>query len=390
MRAAICALMELLVMTPRLTRADIDALLAQPTEDVRAEIAVKVGGQVAAGELSGQERLIANDILRIMVRDVADRVRVALTRSIAQTRDIPGDVAAQLARDIDEIAVPFLAVSPALSDDDLVAIVRMGSDAKSTAIAGRAVVSDVVCGALASAAGKGPVTRMLSNRGADIAPAAFHTVIDRWPQDDDVTGAMAQREVLPLSIAERLVTLVSDEVKQHLMAHHALGAEMAERLALEAREAATIGLLDGLPDVENFERLMDHLHVSGRLTGTLIVRAACMGEMRFVEYALAKLAHISAGRAWKLVHDAGRLGLRALFQRTGLAEALYPPLRTAVDVFHETALNGEVHDQEHFRRTLIERVLTQTDGLEGDDLDFLLYQISRQEQKMAQPQAISA
>ncbi len=371
-------------LTPLLSQEDIATLLAGPTEDVRADIAFKVGEQVDAGVLSGQERLIANDILRLMVSDAADRVRAAMAKSIATCADIPHDVAQRLALDIDDIAVPFLEVTPALSDADLVAIVRGGSDKKSSAIAGREHVSSDVCDAIASDGARGAISNLLANKGADITTSSYGTLMDRWEKDSGVTGLIAARDHLPIGVTERLVTMISDEARDRLIKNHSLGDEVARRMALEAREAVTIGLLDGLPGLDNYKRLMDHLYVSGRLTGTLIVRAACMGEIQFVEHALAQLVKITPERAWTLVHDSGRLGLRALFNHAKLERELYLPLRIAVDVFHETALNGEVHDREHFRLTIIERVLTQPDGLKSEDLDFLLYQISRQEEKIHQ------
>jgi uncharacterized protein (DUF2336 family) len=377
-------------MVPPLTQADISGLLSTPTEEARAQIAVKVGTQVDAGGLSGQERLLANEILRLMVQDAASLVRIAVAESIAKTPDIPADVAAALANDIDEIALPFLEVSPAISDEDLVGIVRSNGGAKAAAIAGRSTVSSAVTEAIAEDGGKEAVSRMLENQGADIAPSSYNRVIDRWHDDDDVTGLMAERETLPLTVSERLVTLVTDEVKERLVSRHGIGSELADRMALEAREAATIALLDGLPTINDYVALMEHLQASGRLSGSLIVRAACMGEMRFVEHALAQMARVAPERAWTLVHDAGRLGLRALFQQARLSQNLYLPLRTAVDVFHDISLNGEVHDRENFRRSIIERILTQPDGLKNDDLDFLLYQMSRKHETEAADQALSA
>lgn len=374
-------------MASQLTKADVAGLLDAPTEEARAKIAQTVGTQVGSGALTGQERMLANEILRLMVRDAADRVRSAVAATIAKSADIPGDVAQRLANDIDDIAVPFLETSPALSDEDLIAIVRSGGDAKALAIAGRETVSEGVSEAIATDASKAAVTRLLENEGAQIDTVGYSAVMDRWEGDQSVTATMALRENLPVNVTERLVTMVSDEVKLRLISRHDIGVELAERMSLEAREAATIGLLDGLPGVEDYALLMEHLNVSGRLSGSLIVRAACMGEIQFVEYALAQLARIKPDRAWTLVHDAGKLGLRALFQQAKLPQDLYLPLRTAVDVFHEMSLNGEVHDREHFRRQIMERILTQPDGLKGEDLDFLLYQISRQEQKIASREA---
>ena len=44
----------------------------------------------------------------------------------------------------------------------------------------------------------------------------------------------------------------------------------------------------------------------------------------------------------------------------------------AVDVSHETLLDGEPGDLDRHRRKMIERILTQYEDLSSDDLDYLL------------------
>jgi len=370
-------------MAPQLTQADISELLNAPTTDKRAQIALKVGRQIDAGSLTGQERLLANDILRLMVRDAADLVRAAVADAVASSPIIPADVVTEIVNDIDAISVPFIEKSPAITDEDLIAIIEAGAPAKALAIAGRASVSEDVSDAIAHGGDRDAVARLMGNEGAEISSTTYGTVLSRWHDDVGIADRMAMRKVLPLSVVERLVSLVSDQMKNQLVARGGIGNDIAERLAFEARESATIRLMDGLDGIDDYAELMLHLQASGRLSGTLMVRAACMGEMKFVEHALARLAKIPADRAWTLVHDAGRLGLRALFQQAKLPQDLYLPLRIAVDVFHEIVATEEVVDREHFRRQIIERILTQPDGLKSDDLDFLLYQISRQEQIIA-------
>lgn len=375
-------------MRPELSQTDIARLLADPSERVRADVAVKLGGQVEAGTLAGAERLIAADIMRVLVRDAASRVRAALAGAIARAADVPAEVALRIADDVDEIAAPFLARSPVFSDGDLVAVLRAGSDAKAEAIAARPALSSGVSGVIAAEAPRPAVTRLLANETAEIAVSGYAAMIGRWPADGDMAAGIVARPELPAVIAEQVVSLMSEEVRGRLAGDPAVSRQVAERLALEAREQATIGLIETMPEIENMPFFVNQLHVGGRLTGTLIVRAACMGEMRFVEAALARLARISPERAWTLVHDAGRLGLRALFTRAELPQALYLPLRTAVDVVHEMRLEsgpeGAANDRARFRRAIIERVLTRCEGaLPGADLDFLLYELARAQARLA-------
>ena len=57
---------------------------------------------------------------------------------------------------------------------------------------------------------------------------------------------------------------------------------------------------------------------------------------------------------------------RIMDQRPGALRAdpgKHLPLRIAVDVYHEMVRSEEVLDREHFGRQIIERILTQPDGL---------------------------
>jgi hypothetical protein len=60
-------------------------------------------------------------------------------------------------------------------------------------------------------------------------------------------------------------------------------------------------------------------------------------------------------------------------------EALYPAFRVAVDVIHETDLDGGEHDRERFARRVIERVLTQYQTIDVADLDYLLGKLKKLE-----------
>jgi uncharacterized protein (DUF2336 family) len=73
-----------------------------------------------------------------------------------------------------------------------------------------------------------------------------------------------------------------------------------------------------------------------------------------------------------MIHDAGPLGLQAIFDRAGLHRKLLPAFRAAVKVYHELQLDGEANDRARFRMRMIERVLTQFQAIPKDDLDYLL------------------
>jgi hypothetical protein len=76
-----------------------------------------------------------------------------------------------------------------------------------------------------------------------------------------------------------------------------------------------------------------------------------------------------------LIHDSGQLGLRSLYDRSKLPASYYPAFKVAIDVAHETEFDGLAYDRERYRRTMIERILTQFEELGADDLDYLLVRL---------------
>src|ERR1700760_3961324 len=153
-------------MASTLTQADVARLLAEPSPAARAEVADKLAREIDNSALTAAELSIAQDIVRIMAKDVELAVRRALSQSLRSARHLPRDVAVRLAEDVEAVGLPILAESPALTDADLIAVIGRGSMQKQEAIAGRAVVSEPVAGALVAEGSEGAVAALMGNAGA--------------------------------------------------------------------------------------------------------------------------------------------------------------------------------------------------------------------------------
>jgi len=253
----------------------------------------------------------------------------------------------------------MLRSSSVLTDGDLIEVVRTEGSAKQTAVAQRSAVSKAVSDALIEPHSEQVVSTLVGNVEAKISEDAMHKVLDKFGESDQVNGPLALRGRLPVVIAERLVHLISETLREHLVTHHELSTEVANDLILQARERATVELFSPASNAIDVTRLVEQLHASGRLTPTIIFRALCVGDVFFFEGSMALMAGVPLPSARQLIHDAGRLGLDAITKRAGMPEALYPHFRAVVDVAEETHYDGGENDRERFRRRMIERVLTQ-------------------------------
>jgi uncharacterized protein (DUF2336 family) len=345
--------------------------LSEPSPDLRAGLADKVAASLADPGLAQGELALAQDILRILARDVEAKVRAAVSRGMRNSEYLPHDVAQRLADDVDAVALPLLAESLVLTDDDLVSLVRRGTPIRHAAIAGRPDVAETVSDALISYAGEPAVTVLMRNHTAHVAEHSLDRAIVRFGASEPIKHAMVLRPSLPISISERLVAIVSQELQQRLVRAHALPPALASDIVLRSREHAVIRLSMGSSEAELMD-MVRQMNRGGRLTPTLVLRAICTGDIGFFEAAMAIMGDVPVVNAQVLIHDASRRGLEALYRKAEMPENMFEAIRAAVDVVDETGFDGDARDLERFRARIISRVLTVTESIESADADYLV------------------
>jgi uncharacterized protein (DUF2336 family) len=364
--------MTIVTMRANLTDSDIRTLIKGPTDDARAHAAHKICRCIEEAQLSPEERAHAEGILAIMAEDAAVLVRRALAVALKNSPRLPHEIAVKLARDVETIALPIILNSPMLSDADLVEIVRTCPPAKQVAVASRESLSNVVTLAIAAHAVPEAVQRAVANDNAHFDEAGLATVLDRFAGVSSITSAMVRRDELPLTITEKLVSLVAGEAFDYLVNNHELPPQIAIDLAMGARERVTVDIIEQAVRQKDIARFVQQLNLNGRLSPSLLMRALCMGHVQFVEHAMAELAGMAHQRMWLMIHDSGPLGLKAAFERTGLPPRLFASFRAALEVYHSIEREGGPRDRVAFRRRMLERTLTLFQSIPKDDLDYLL------------------
>jgi uncharacterized protein (DUF2336 family) len=355
-----------------LTEEDIRTLVKGATADERAIAARKLCKTIDTVRLSDDDRDSAGEILRIMAADAAELVRKALAETLKASPHLPRDVALKLARDVESISLPLLNFSPSFTDADLAEIVRLGGPVRQLAIAKRPILSRKVTGALAEHGGERALAAACANDNADFAEDTLQRVIGRFAGSERVLAAIAYRAVLPISVSERLVALVGDQVREHLVSRHDLDPEAALQIAIGSTERATVDLVEEAGRAADIRAFVAHLNHSKRLTASLLLRGLAHGHMTFFEWGVAELAGVPHHRTWLMIHDAGPLGLRAIYERAGLPARLFPAFRAAVDTFHSVEFDGGQRDVERFQERMLQRFLTQPQAAAREDVDYLL------------------
>ncbi len=115
--------------------------------------------------------------------------------------------------------------------------------------------------------------------------------MERFAGVSAITTAMVRRNELPVAITEKLVSLVTGEVFDHLVNHHELPPQIGDRSGhgrARTRDASTSS--SKRAGRTTSRRFVQQLNLNGRLTPSLLMRGLCLGHMDFVEHAMAELA----------------------------------------------------------------------------------------------------
>ncbi len=364
----------------KLTEADVERLMSNPSVDSRAETAAKLAIELDSGSFTEAERQVAEDIFRLMVRDAEVRVREALSHNLKKSINIPRDVAKALAQDVASVALPIIQFSEVLTDSDLIEIIQSQDVSKQIAVAGRSRVSLPVADALVETKNEDVVETLVGNHNADISEKSLRKVVDDFQNGDRIQGKMIYRKALPVAVMERLVTRLSEDLHKHLQERHDLPPEVSTELALQARERAILGLSREIKD-QDVEDLVAQLRQNGRLTPSIVLRSLCMGDITFFEASMARLTHVPLHNARMVIHDVGPLGLKAICEKSGLPEQYFPFIRAAISLMSDIQYDGRPNDRARYSRLMMERILTMFDeqgvSLESDDMEYLLMKMGQ-------------
>jgi uncharacterized protein (DUF2336 family) len=354
-------------------------------EGIRIGIAEAIGDDLTAGSLNRAQRENAFLVLRALARDVETAVRAAVAQHIKECPFLPRGLARELAMDVVSVAIPIISFSTALTDEDLVEIVRLGHTAKNIAIATRKSVPQVVSGALAEDGDRQVVSALLDNIGARVSQNAYGRIIDRFSDDERILLLVNERPSLPVNIVDRLASVASEALRERIVTRHGMPQELTDDIVTLGREGFVAGQVRSHPGGSDFGPLVTRLGREDRLTATLLLRALFDGEVAFFDTAMAKLAGLPKGETRTWIHDRGPGGFKSIFRRTSLPPITFPAIRTAVRTFDECEPDGAPESLDAYRDKLVIRLLREYNGLAPAPLEGILSQLGHLFQKGEDP-----
>ncbi len=323
----------------------------------RAEATSALARAYLHSELSADDLAAAEGAMIMLLDDPSPLVRRALSEVFASAQKAPRVVVHALATDQPEVAIPVLAHSPLLLEDDLIDLVATGHPEAQVAIATRGLLPCSLAAAIAEVGAAQACLALLENPDAEIALFSVDRMIDRFGHLAPIRENLLARDDLPMATRQALLAKLSQTLAGFVTARQWMGPEHAEYAAREACEKTTVALAAETP-YEEVGEFVQHLRWSGQLTAGMILRALLSGNVVLFEEALAELSGVPLDRAASYLHDRNISGFRALYAKAGLPDVAYPAFREAIKAMREGVLIGEQGGVARIKRRMVERVLS--------------------------------
>ena len=359
----------------RVGKTSIRRALQGETAEVRANAVQKIGRNIRSADMTDAERAFATKLMDRICLDVSALVRRALAITLQSSQNLPRHIALTLIEDIDSIAVPILASSPVLTDDDLLQVLKSKGADKVRAIAQRKTLSLHISKAIVSFGDGVATARLAANDGAMISPETAEVIADIYVDDDLIREAALSRHDMPPSVITKLIQRSTDKIDVTLKTYPGLTDKRATQISRDTRERAQSYVIgEGWPE----DRLRDYaraLDKSGKLTPRLILRSAGRGDLRFVTVALSILAGQSIEKTRLMVLSSTGLGAKAVALRARFSVPQIEMLIACIQTYLSVEAENRALTPAKFQLIVAERLvsleLDLPDEINSDLLDMI-------------------
>ncbi|MCI5049368.1 MAG: DUF2336 domain-containing protein [Rickettsiales bacterium] len=364
-------------MTFSLTQADISRLIHEPSADIRCAIAEKMCLDYQSRRFTQREKEVAEDIFKLLLKDTEIRVRKTLAETLKDCPDAPHDVISSLADDASEISSLVLEYSPVLDDDELIQLCEATENiVKLVAVASRRYVSTPVSKTLIDKREPSVAKALINNETSQLDDECYASILTHFNNHSSVLEDMVYRGGLPYAYSEQLFVMVSSNLRKQLTKKYRFTWKQIDQKLEDAREASMLKFLSPWMSESDLIELVEHMHKNSRLTHSLIMRALCMGDLRFFETAMAKRVGIPTENAHILLSDIGDKGFDALYNKSGMPKRYRDPVRILYNLMQDEQSRGDF-DTEELSVRLVTRIHEEGHDKSVVNMSYLLSMMGR-------------
>lgn len=321
---------------PKMNNSSSDCISELPITE-RVDLARKVGMHLGPMNRNAKKRDAAIRIARALISDLCTQVRETLAFELRTCPDLPKTVIAKIVCDIDDIAVPFLRISPALTDELMAELVPLLSDNAQLTVASREDIGEHTCKELMNFGERKTILALLGNPGVKVDEDFVHQLNMRFEGDQNLMNTVAKRDNISLSIIKLIIDKVSEHFRNELVARYGIQYQDAGDHVQNSAYETIWKRLCSVSPAQIHAQVID-LRANKQLPPELILAMAERGSASFLESSLA----LEAGKTLLEIRETLQLGNPRLsielIKAAGIPENLVPNfLKAAKLLYHNKA-----------------------------------------------------
>jgi len=353
-----------------------DRVLDSGTVDERKNLAKQLGllaCDVTTPELE-QEAIIPT--LKRLASDPVKEVRMLLAAILVHCEKLHSDVLFSIIADDEDIALPFLTQTPALDRLRCLTILKVGDKARQMVLASRPGLDEEVIRFIADHCDSDVCVALLDNEAIEVGVKVYRRIYVRFREVPEVIEQLLKRDDLPLEVRILQAKKASTNVHKLMVDRGWIAANDAQEIIIDAEETTLLRILASARDVE-VDGLVAFLSGKGLLTSSLVLRAACAGDMRMVIRALAYLSSTPVHKVEKVFKERAVMGLKGIYNRCGLPKNCFHIIRAAVDIAGEMKSQSGPVNRLRFGSAIIECLMTRYSSVPSAEKPVLLEIVAR-------------
>jgi uncharacterized protein (DUF2336 family) len=342
----------------------LEAVIDAGNVAARVALARQLCTLIAAEDTPEGERQAVLPIMLKLAVDEERAVRAVLAEELSTIAAAHADLLFCVIAGEDDIALPFLKITPALNPWHMLAVLRVGDEARQCTVASRHDITAEAAAYIIKSSAVAVVLALMDNERVKLEPSDMHALYNRLGQSGPLVDRLLALPNLPLDIRITQAKRAASRMRQLMAERSWLPANDASELVSDAEDSAVLHVLANA-GVDDLLNAISYLAGKNLLTPALIIRAACLGEMRVVEASLAHLAGYAPTRAAALMYS--RSGMKSMVAKGGLPASCSGILQAYADVVLEAREEGLNLSRESFGRRVLEALMTRYENLSAHD-----------------------
>ena len=279
-------------------------------------LAKRVSRFLASSDHEHDDHEAVTNIARALAQDLSIQVRETLSFELRMCNNIPYDLAARIASDIESVAGPFIEVTQAFSDGEWAGLIPHLEKHAHQHLARRHDLGEQTVFALVANANEETVARVIANREIKLTEQASKKTVDRFATSEMVMQELSRRDDLTLPVVERIIGLVAEEYKRILLANYSLPKQLVAEIVFKTQHETLWKQVAKAGPAQVHGYVVD-MKREGRLSEALTLEMVERGSFQFLGSALAVEAGATLGEVRAIIERGELRELLALIQKAG-------------------------------------------------------------------------